>query len=141
MYEAKFTSGTLEIVFCALVVLILNSILSGVVGKIQGYDVAKIATLKNCVMFNNVGNMGSPLLSFVFTNVPYVIDGATPYADLGLVSVVSIMIIQTITAVIPMVSIKLVQDDWSTKDALNVVFHMPMVAAIPLALFCQLLPF
>ena len=56
MYEAKFTSSTLEIVFCALVVLILNSILSGVVGKIQGYDVAKIATLKNCVMFKILGD-------------------------------------------------------------------------------------
>ena len=59
--EAKLNSGTLEIVFCALCVLILNSILSNVVGKMQGYDVAKIATLKNCVMFNNVGNMGVAL--------------------------------------------------------------------------------
>ena len=38
------------------------------------------------------------LAIFVFANVPYVIDGATPYANLGLVSVVSIMIIQTITS-------------------------------------------
>ena len=59
-YEAKFTSSTLEIVFCALCVLILNSIISEIVGRIKGYDVAKIATLKNCVMFNNVGNMGWP---------------------------------------------------------------------------------
>ena len=98
MYEAKLNSGTLEIVFVAFCVLILNSILSDVVGRIQGYDVAKIATLKNCVMFNNVGNMGVALAIFVFTNVPYVIDGATPYANLGLVSVVSIMIIQTISS-------------------------------------------
>ena len=98
MYEAKLNSGTLEIVFCALCVLILNSILSNVVGKMQGYDVAKIATLKNCVMFNNVGNMGVALAIFVFTNIPYVINGATPYANLGLVSVVSIMIIQTISS-------------------------------------------
>ena len=125
MYEAKFTSGTLEIVFCALVVLILNSILSGVVGKIQGYDVAKIATLKNCVMFNNVGNMGIALAIFVFTNVPYVIDGATPYADLGLVSVVSIMIIQTITSN-TYGFYQAGAGRLSTKDALSVVFHMPM---------------
>ena len=138
MYEAKFTSGTLEIVFCALVVLILNSILSGVVGKIQGYDVAKIATLKNCVMFNNVGNMGIALAIFVFTNVPYVIDGATPYADLGLVSVVSI--IQTITSN-TYGFYQAGAGRLSTKDALSVVFHMPMVYAIPLALLCQLLPF
>ena len=133
MYEAKFTSGTLEIVFCALVVLILNSI-------IQGYDVAKIATLKNCVMFNNVGNMGIALAIFVFTNVPYVIDGATPYADLGLVSVVSIMIIQTITSN-TYGFYQAGAGRLSTKDALSVVFHMPMVYAIPLALLCQLLPF
>jgi len=140
MYEAKFTSSTLEIVFCALVVLILNSILSGVVGKIQGYDVAKIATLKNCVMFNNVGNMGIALAIFVFTNVPYIIDGATPYADLGLVSVVSIMIIQTITSN-TYGFYQAGAGRLSTRDALNVVFHMPMVYAIPLALLCQLLPF
>ena len=41
MYEAKFTSSTLEIVFCALCVLILNSIISEIIGRIQGYDVAK----------------------------------------------------------------------------------------------------
>jgi len=140
MYEAKFTSSTLEIVFCALVVLILNSILSGIVGKIQGYDVAKIATLKNCVMFNNVGNMGIALAIFVFTNVPYIIDGATPYSDLGLVSVVSIMIIQTITSN-TYGFYQAGAGRLSTKDALNVVFHMPMVYAIPLALICQLLPF
>ena len=110
MYEAKLNSGTLEIVFVAFCVLILNSILSDVVGRIQGYDVAKIATLKNCVMFNNVGNMGVALAIFVFTNVPYVIDGATPYANLGLVSVVSIMIFKP-SAVIRMGSTKLVQAD------------------------------
>ena len=79
MYEAKLNAGTLEIVFVALCVLILNSILADVVGRMQGYDVAKIATLKNCVMFNNVGNMGVALAIFVFTNVPYVIDGYDTY--------------------------------------------------------------
>ena len=140
MYEAKFTSSTLEIVFCALCVLILNSIISEIVGRIKGYDVAKIATLKNCVMFNNVGNMGIALAIFVFANVPYVIDGATPYANLGLVSVVSIMIIQTITSN-TYGFYQAGAGRLSTRDALNVVFHMPMVYAIPLALLCQLLPF
>ena len=58
MYEAKINIRYFEDCICALCVLILNSILSDVVGKMQGYDVAKIATLKNCVMFNNVGEYG-----------------------------------------------------------------------------------
>ena len=140
MYEAKLNSGTLEIVFVAFCVLILNSILSDVVGRMQGYDVAKIGTLKNCVMFNNVGNMGVALAIFVFTNVPYVIDGATPYANLGLVSVVSIMIIQTISSN-TYGFYQAGAGRLSPRDALKVVFHMPMVYAIPMALLCQLLPF
>ena len=140
MYEAKLNAGTLEIVFVALCVLILNSILADVVGRMQGYDVAKIATLKNCVMFNNVGNMGVALAIFVFTNVPYVIDGATPYANLGLVSVVSIMIIQTISSN-TYGFYQAGAGRLSPRDALKVVFHMPMVYAIPMALLCQFLPF
>ncbi len=140
MYEAKLNSGTLEIVFVAFCVLILNSILSDVVGRTQGYDVAKIGTLKNCVMFNNVGNMGVALAIFVFTNIPYVIDGTTPYANLGLVSVVSIMIIQTITSN-TYGFYQAGAGRLSPRDALKVVFHMPMVYAIPLALLCQFLPF
>ena len=139
MYEAKLNSGTLEIVFVAFCVLILNSILSDVVGRMQGYDVAKIATLKNCVMFNNVGNMGVALAIFVFTNVPYVIDSATPYANLGLVSVVSIMIIQTISSN-TYGFYQAGAGRLSPRDALKVVFHMPMVYAIPMSLLCQLLP-
>jgi transporter, auxin efflux carrier (AEC) family protein len=91
-------------------------------------------------MFNNVGNMGIALALFVFTNVPYVIDGATPYADLGLFSVVSIMIIQTVTSN-TYGFYQAGAGRLSTRDALNVLFHMPMSYAIPLALLCKLLPF
>lgn len=140
MYDAKFTSSTTEIIFCAVCVLILNSVIADIVGRLKGYDIPKIATLKNCVMFNNVGNMGIALALFVFTNVPYVIDGATPYADLGLFSVVSIMIIQTVTSN-TYGFYQAGAGRLSTKDALNVLFHMPMSYAIPLALLCKLLPF
>ncbi len=92
MYEAKLNSGTLEIVFVAFCVLILNSIL------------------------------------------------ATPYANLGLVSVVSIMIIQTISSN-TYGFYQAGAGRLSPRDALKVVFHMPMVYAIPMSLLCQLLPF
>ena len=82
----------------------------------------------------------SPLLYLYLQNVPYVIDGATPYANLGLVSVVSIMIIQTISSN-TYGFYQAGAGRLSPRDALKVVFHMPMVYAIPMALLCQLLPF
>lgn len=140
LYEAKFSWSTLEIVLCAICVLILNAIMSTIVGKMKGYDLAKTSTLKNCVMFNNCGNMGVALAIFVFTNVPYIIDGATPYADIGMLSVVSIMVIQTITSN-TFGFYQAGAGRMTARDAINVVFHMPMVYAVPLALLCKLLPF
>jgi len=140
LYEAKFSWSTLEIVLCAICVLILNYIISDIVGRLNGYDIAKIATLKNCVMFNNCGNMGVALALFVFSNVPYVVNGTTPYAELGILSVVSIMVIQTITSN-TFGFYQAGAGRLSSRDALRVVFHMPMVYAVPLALLCKLLPY
>ncbi len=140
LYEAHFTWSTLEIVLCAVTVLIINYIMSSAVGKWQDYDIAKTATLKNCVMFNNCGNMGVALALFVFSNVPYIIDGKTPYADLGMLSVVSIMVIQTITSN-TFGFYQAGAGRLSARDALRVVFHMPMVYAVPIALLAKLLPY
>ena len=70
MYEAKLNSGTLEIVFVAFCVLILNSILSDVVGRMQGYDVAKIGTLKTALCLTMLGIWVSPLLYLYLQTYP-----------------------------------------------------------------------
>lgn len=140
LYEAKFTWSTLEIVLCAVCVLVLNYVMAHVIGKLKGYDIAKVATLKNCVMFNNCGNMGVALALFVFSNVPYIVDGKTPYTDIGILSVVSIMVIQTITSN-TFGFYQAGAGRLTPRDALRVVFHMPMIYAVPLALLCKLLPF
>ena len=71
MYEAKLNSGTLEIVFVAFCVLILNSILSDVVGRMQGYDVAKIGTL-------TLGIWVSPLLYLYLQTSPMLLMAPPP---------------------------------------------------------------
>lgn len=140
LYEANFGWDSLEIVLCAVCVLMLNYYISYLVGKAAGYDDAKNATLRNVVMFNNCGNMGVALAIFVFTNVPYIVDGATPYAAMGMLSVVSIMVIQTVTSN-TYGFYQAGAGRLSTRDAIRVVFHMPMVYAVPAALLCKLLPF
>lgn len=140
LYEAQFGWDSLEIVLCAITVLFLNYLMAGIVGKSANYDQPKTATLKNVVMFNNCGNMGVALATFVFTNVPYIIDGQTPYASLGLLSVVSIMVIQTITSN----TFGFYQAGvgrLTKRDALSVVLYMPMIYAVPISLLLKLAPF
>lgn len=140
LYEAKFTWGNLEIVLCAITVVIANFIIASIAGKIAYYDTQKLGTLRNVTMFNNCGNMGIALAVFVFSNVPYIVDGQTPYLDIALLSVVSIMVIQTISSN----TFGFYQagiGKLTPLDALRVVFHMPLVYVVPAALLLKLAPF
>jgi len=140
LYEAAFTWDNLEIVLCAITVVIANYIVAGIAGRAAHYDLQKIATLRNVTMFNNCGNMGVALAVFVFSNVPYVVDGQTPYVSLSLLSVVSIMVIQTITSN-TFGFYQAGMGRLTPRDALRVVFHMPLVYVVPISLLLKLAPF
>lgn len=133
LYEAHFSMATVEIVLCAIMVVLANYLVASIVGLLAGYDLPKRATLRNVVMFNNCGNMGVALAVFVFSNVPYIINGQTPYLDQAVLSVVSIMLIQTITSN----TFGFYQAGLGRlkpKAALSLVFHMPLVYAVILSL-------
>lgn len=140
LYEAHFSWSTVEIILCAITVLIANYFIAHIAGTLQNYDAAKRATLRNCVMFNNCGNMGVALAIFVFSNVPYIINGETPYANLGLLIVVSIMVVQTITSN-TFGFYQAGTGRLTAREAISVVLHMPMIYAVPLSLLAKLLPY
>lgn len=140
LYEAHFTHESLEIVLCAISVLILNYFMSYGAGKIVGFDREKNATLRNLVMFNNCGNMGLALSIFIFSNVPYIVNGETPYLAIGLQSIVSIIVIQTISSN-TYGFYQASAGRLSTRDAISVVFHMPMVYTVPAVLLLKLVPY
>lgn len=140
LYEAPFTLKSLEIIVCAIIVLMLNYATGFLGAKLAGFDAAKNAATRNVVMFNNCGNMGVALAVFVFSNIPYVVDGTTPYLATAMVSVLSIMLIQTITSN-TFGFYQAAAGRMSTRAALSTVFHMPMIYTVPAALLLKLAPF
>ncbi len=140
LYKAEFDHTTLEIVFCGLAILFLNSLVASLICHFTHYDRRKTEIFRNATMFNNCGNIGVAVATFVFTNMPYVIDGQTPYLHVGLITVVALLIIQNISSN----TLGFYQAGigrLTARDALRLVFHMPTIYIVPAALLFKLVPY
>lgn len=110
------------------------------VSKLLGYDRKKTQIVRNATMFNNGGNIGIAIATFVFSNEPYIVNGQTPYLDAAIVGVIATFIIQTIfcnTLGFYQAGTGLL----TRHDALKLVFHMPVLYAAPAALLARLIPY
>ncbi len=140
LYTAHIGDESLEIGLCALVIIFSNSLLVSLVGYLIHYDKRRLQIIRNGVMFNNSGNIGVAIATFVFSNTPYVINGATPYVQLGIVSVISIFIVQTVFCnTLGFYQAGLGQ--MTAKEALRMLLRMPIIYVAPLAVLCKFLPF
>lgn len=139
-YSANLTAESLEIALCALVIMLSSSFIAGWYSRSQGYDVQVTEIIRNGTMFNNGGNLGVAVATFVFSNEPYIVNGATPYLEAAVLGVLATFIIQTIScntlgfyqAGIGMMT---------KKESLRMVFHMPVVYVVPLSILLRLFPF
>lgn len=137
-YTANLSKESIEIIICALFIVFANSGLAGLVSKFLHYDQRKTEIVRNATMFNNGGNLGLALATFVFTNMPYIVDGKTPYLAEGVIAVIATFIVQTImcnTLGFYQAGIGVM----TPRDSLKLVFHMPIVYAVPISILAHYL--
>ncbi|WP_298703677.1 AEC family transporter [uncultured Veillonella sp.] len=140
LYTAHLNHESIEIAIAAFVILCSNGIMAWGASKFMGYDQRKTQIIKNATMFNNGGNIGIAIATFVFSNMPYIVDGQTPYLDIGIVAVIGTFIIQTIFC--NTLGFYQAGSGLLTRhDALQLVFHMPVLYVAPLALLLRLIPY
>ena len=140
LYTANLTLESVGISVCAFIILFSNSYMALGVSKLLGYDRKKTQIVRNATMFNNGGNIGIAIATFVFSNEPYIVNGQTPYLDAAIVGVIATFIIQTIfcnTLGFYQAGTGLL----TRHDALKLVFHMPVLYAAPAALLARLIPY
>ena len=139
-YTTPLTVDSLEIVLCGIFIVFLNYLLGTGLAKLNGYDVKKAAVFRNCIMFNNGGNIGIAVLTLVYTNEPFLVNGASPHLEAALVAAVALVIVQNI-ATNTLGFYFAGAGVLSAKDAVRLVFRMPTIYVVPAALLMRLLPF
>lgn len=77
-------------------------------------------------MFSNNGNIGIALIALVFGNAPYLIDGEAPYlAEAS--ACATIMLVQMNMSLNTLGLYQAGKGKLTPRDALSVVFHMPVI--------------
>lgn len=124
----------------AMVQMFILGWISSAVGKLRGFSPGKIEAFKNGVMFCNNGNIGVALIALVFSNAPYVVNGETPY--LAMASAAATMsLVQMNMSLNTLGLYQAGKGKLTARDALSVVFHMPVPYVICAVFFIKWIGF
>lgn len=136
IYKTDFPPGSLSLIINIFIFMFICFVIANVVSKLRRYDEGMVQSCRNALMFNNTGNLGVALIILVFSHEPFVVNGQTPYLAEALVAQVVIFIVQSIT----LNTFGLYQAGrgrLSAHDTLRVMFRMPMIYVLVLALIAR----
>ncbi len=133
IYTTVLPDSMLWVLIFALSLLLLNHLLARGIGRVRKYDTGMRNAFMNSLMFYNSGNIGVPLITLVFSGVPFIIDGETPYLAPALALQIVVLIVQNLSVNTLGFYNASMGKKMGWKDALISVFTMPTVYAIPLA--------
>ena len=94
--------------------------------KLRHFTPGKTEAFKNATMFSNTGNIGIALVALVFSNPPYVLNGETPYL-IPAISAATMLLIQMNIFLNTLGLYQAGKGKLTPRDALYVIFHMPVV--------------
>jgi hypothetical protein len=140
IFENIFTMdidlNMVKILLFSLVYLLSSFILARVLSKILKHDAPLSDSFANSVMFNNIGNIGLPLITLVFSTAPFVVEGKATYLKEALAVLVVIMIFNNVTSNTLGFYIG-GRDTMSLKKSLIKTLKLPAIHAILLALIIR----
>jgi len=138
---------TIDISVDLFYVILLTAVLLGI-NFIFGAGLAKLLKLtkkttkafENSMMFYNAGNIGISLMTLVFSNSPFVIDGAKPYLETALSVQIMTLLVQNLTTN-TLGFINGGGEGMTLKKGIGRVIKMPTLYAIICAVLFKFLPF
>lgn len=140
LYTTKFSFDMAKVFLIAVLIMAMNLILTLIVAKIRKYDVGMQNAFANSTMFYNSGNFAIPLITLIFSNNPFLVDGSTPYLNVALTVQIIILVFQDITGnTIGFFNAGRKNSHW--KDSVASILKMPAIYTVPVALLLKLVPY
>ncbi|MCY6485215.1 AEC family transporter [Clostridium aestuarii] len=140
LYTTKIPGEMLKVTVFALLLILINYIISTLIANLLKYDISLKNAFKNSIMFYNSGNIGIPLITLVFSSTPFIINGETPYLNLALTTQIVILVTQSIfTNTVGFFNAGQGTMHWI--DSIKSIFKMPTIYAIPLAIILKTFPY
>lgn len=108
------------------------------ISKIRKFESGKQGAFINSLMFYNSANFGLPLIILVFSGMPYIIGGETPYLAYATTVQSVVLIVQSLT--MNTIGYFMASDKTKGfKEAIKHTLSLPVIYAIPAALLLKYL--
>ncbi len=139
LYSTEFDPNLLKMVPAELMIFLFMTVLGGLYAKRRGFSKEMGNHFQNAMAFNNMGNVGVPLMTLVFSSEIFLVDGEPVYLTLALSVLLILMTTQNITL-----------NSWgfykgfsatggSPKEALLRTLKIPILYAVLLVVMVRLL--
>ncbi|HHW30600.1 MAG TPA: AEC family transporter [Clostridiaceae bacterium] len=140
LYSTPIPLDMLKVLVAALILMILNYTSASVISHFRHFDKKMKNAFINSIIFYNSGNIGIPLITLIFSNKPYIVDGETPYLNLALTSQIMVLVVQNIlTNTLGFYNAGSASMKW--QESVRKILHMPAIYVISMALILKLFPF
>ena len=97
LYQTKIEVDAIKALIIAVLILLINMLISRVVARICHYGVGMRNAFQNSIIFYNSGNFGLPLITLVFSSGAYAVGNDNPYLNIALTTQVMIMVVQNVS--------------------------------------------
>lgn len=140
LYSTEIPKGMFKIITLIISFLIINAIIGLVVTKVGKFENGMTSAFQNSIMFYNSGNFGVPLITLVFSNYPFIVNGDMPYLNLALTTQIMIMIVQDLTTnIFGFINAGGANTHW--KESFKKVLKMPSIYVVPFVIILKLIPY
>lgn len=140
IYTTDLDSRFLKVFVFGILLVTLNYILGILISLLLGYSNSLKNAFINSITFINSGNIGIPLITLIFSNEIFIVNGTNPYIDIALTSHIIIYITQNIfTNTLGFYNASRGSTDW--KNSLKSIFKIPVIYIIILAILLKFIPY
>lgn len=140
LYNTEFGQDQLTVIFFSVLLLLLSVLMANGTSRLLGHKSPLRMAFQNSVSYFNAGNIGVPLITLVFSTGGYLIDGETPWLKMAISIQVVVFVVQNVlTHTVSYYNAA--RAKMSARDAIGIVFRMPMAYVVPLVILLKQIPY
>lgn len=135
-YSYTVSAESAQVVWLTIIGFAATWIASMIFEKALGLSREKSGIFRNAVLFNNCGNIGVPLIVFIYSNEPFLQNGSPVWLQAAIAIQIVVFVWQNI--VTNSFGFYFAgQGKMSRTDAIKLVFKMPIIYAVAGAALCS----
>ena len=140
LYTTDFNRDQLTVVVFSIFLLLLLVLMANATSRLLGHENRLRMAFQNSVSYFNAGNIGVHMITLVFSEGSFLVGGERPWLKMAVSIQLIVFVVQNVlTHTVSYYNAA--RANMSARDALGLVFRMPMAYIVPLVILLKQIPY